>query len=99
MDDAHRADIPVEESYEGMMGGQIYALIDAGKLPPIEQFPSLGDCAAGTIRGRENDDERICLMTGGMPIEDVAWAYDCLERAREMGLGTKLKLWDCPHWA
>ena len=82
-----------------MMGGQIYSLIDDGKLPEIDRIPSLGDCACGTIKGRENDDERICLMTSGMPIEDVAWSYDCYLRAKEMGLGTMLKLWDSPHWS
>lgn len=81
------------------LGGQIYSFIDAGKLPPIDQIPSLGDCACGTIKGRESDDDRICLMTSGMPIEDVAWSYDCYLRAKEMGLGTVLKLWDSPHWS
>ena len=76
------------ERYKVMMGGQIYSFIDAGKLPPIDQIPSLGDCACGTIKGRESDDDRICLMTSGMPIEDVAWSYDCYPRVKEMGLGT-----------
>lgn len=99
MDDARRSDAPTEEAYKGMMGGQIYGLIDAGKLPAVETIPSLGDCACGTIKGRESDDDRICLMTSGMPVEDVAWSFDCYERAVEMGLGTKLKVWDSPHWA
>ena len=99
MDDARRSDAPTEEAYKGMMGGQIYGLIDAGKLPAVETIPSLGDCACGTIKGRESDDDRICLMTSGMPVEDVAWSYDCYERAVKMGLGTNLKVWDSPHWA
>lgn len=99
MDDARRSSAPLEEAYKVMMGGQIYSLIDDGKLPAIDKIPSLGDCACGTIKGRENDDERICLMTSGMPIEDVAWSYDCYLRAKEMGLGTMLKLWDSPHWS
>lgn len=99
MDDARRSAGPLEEAYKVMMGGQIYSLIDNGKLPAIDKLPSLGDCACGTIKVRENDDERICLMTSGMPIEDVAWSYDCYLRAKEMGLGTVLKLWDSPHWS
>ena len=99
MDDARRSAGPLEAAYQGMMGGQIYSLIDAGKLPAIDKIPSLGDCACGTIKGRESDDERICLMTSGMPIEDVAWSYDCYLRAKEMGLGTTLKLWESPHWS
>lgn len=99
MDDARRSAGPLEAAYQGMMGGQIYSLIDAGKLPAIDKIPSLGDCACGTIKGRESDDERICLMTSGMPIEDVAWSYDCYLRAKKMGLGTTLKLWESPHWS
>ena len=98
MADARRGSTPLAEAYKGMMGGQIYSFIDAGKLPPIDQIPSLGDCACGTLKGRESDDDRICLMTSGMPIEDVAWSYDCYLRAKEMGLGTVLKIWDSPHW-
>lgn len=99
MDDARRSNGPLEEAYKVMMGGQIYSLIDDGKLPAIDKIPSLGDCACGTTKGRENDDERICLMTSGLPTEDVAWSYDCYLRAKEMGLGTTLKLWDSPHWS
>ena len=98
MDDARRADVPIEVSYAGMMGGGIYKLIDEGKLPPVEEIPSLGSCACGAIPGRKSDDERICLMTGGMITEDIAWTYECYQRAVEMGLGQKLKIWDTPHW-
>lgn len=99
MEDAHRGDVSPDVAYQGMMGGVIYQMIEAGKLPPIEEFPSLGDVACGKIPGRTSDDERIALMTGGMPTEDVAWAYDLYVRAKEMGLGQKLKLWDQPHWS
>lgn len=98
MDDAHRPGFDKDEEYKKMMGGQIFSLIDAGKMPPIDRIPSLGDCACGNVRGRENDDERIYLMTYGMAIEDVAWSFDCLQRAKKLGLGTKLKIWDSPHW-
>jgi len=29
----------------------------------------------------------------------VAWGYDVYTRAKELGLGTKLSLWEKPHWA
>ena len=55
--------------------------------------------ACGKIPGRTSDEDRICMMTGGMPVEDVAWAYELYTRAKEMGLGIKLKIWDSPHWS
>lgn len=99
MEDARRNPEGVAAAYKRMMGSSIYALIDAGKLPPIDQIPSLGDVACGKLAGRDSDEDRICLMTGGMPVEDVAWAYELYTRAQKMGLGTKLKLWDSPHWS
>ncbi|MBR6207872.1 MAG: ornithine cyclodeaminase [Oscillospiraceae bacterium] len=98
MDDARRSNCSIEEAYKGMMGGGIYKLIDEGKLPPAAEIPSLGDCACGKIIGRKSKEERICLMTGGMPTEDIAWSYDCYDRAMKLGLGTHLKLWDSPYW-
>lgn len=88
-----------ETAYKNMMGHSIYELIDAGKLPKILDMPSLGDIACGKAKGRTNDDDRICFLTGGMPVEDVAWSYEIYTKAKEMGLGTKLKLWDSPHWS
>ena len=35
----------------------------------------------------------------GMPTEDIAWGYEIYTRAKAMGLGTALKLWDSPHWS
>ena len=99
MEDARRNPEGVAAAYKRMMGSSIYALIDAGKLPPIDQIPSLGDVACGKLAGRDSDEDRVCLMTGGMPVEDVAWAYELYTRAQKMGLGIKLKLWDSPHWS
>ena len=99
MDDARRGETDVATAYKGMIGGPIFSLIDEGKLPPLCEQPSLGDVACGKIVGRENDDDRICFITSGMPTEDVAWAYEIYTRAKAMGLGTVLKLWDSPHWS
>lgn len=99
MEDARRGEGTVEQAYNGMMGGVIYQMIDDGKLPEINSFPSLGDVACKRVKGRTNDTERCALMTGGLPSEDVAWAYDLYLKAKEMGLGQVLTLWDEPHWS
>ena len=99
MEEAHNDPAGVEAAYKNKMGSSIYRLIDQGKLPPVTEIPSLGDVACGKIPGRTSDEDRICMMTGGMPVEDVAWAYELYTRAKEMGLGIKLKIWDSPHWS
>lgn len=99
MEDAHRSEEDAREVYRTMMNGTVYQMMEDGELPPMDSFPDLGEVACGKVKGRENDEERIALITGGMPTEDVAWAYDLYETALEMGLGQKLLLWDEPHWA
>ena len=56
----------------------------------------LGDIIAGTRPGRVSDDQIFVYSVGGMPVEDVAWGKRCYEKAKELGLGVKLKLWDKP---
>lgn len=99
MEDAYRGDVAPEEAYKTMMNGGLYQMIEDGKLPPLEQFASLGDVACGNVVGRTGDDDRIAVVTGGMATEDVAWAYDLYLRAKEMGLGQNLLLWEEPHWS
>ena len=47
---------------------------------------------------RENDEQQIVYVTGGMGIEDTAWGYAVYKQARLQGLGQKVKLWDKPYW-
>ena len=99
MEDAHRCDTDPREAYKTMMNGVLYQMVEDGKLPALETMPSLGDIACGKLPGRTDDKQRIAVVTGGMATEDVAWAYDLYLRAKEMGLGQKLLLWDEPHWS
>jgi ornithine cyclodeaminase len=34
---------------------------------------------------------------GGQPVYDVAWGYTIYEKAKKMGLGKVLNLWDKPY--
>lgn len=56
----------------------------------------LGNIMRGLEPGRTSDDEIILVSLGGMPILDVGWGCECYHRALELGVGTKLKLWDEP---
>ena len=89
--------LPENERFINGIGVQIYRMMYEGKLPPVTEAASLGDVICGSRAGRTNDEERICFVTGGMPVWDVGWAYDIYENAKKMGLGTMLKLWDEPY--
>ncbi len=62
-----------------------------------EQVINLCDIVNGISQGRTSKDEIVLCSSGGMPIEDVAWGYDCYRKAVENGIGTKLNLWDEPY--
>lgn len=59
----------------------------------------LGDIIYGKRPGRVSDDQIFVYSVGGMPVEDVAWGKRCYDKARELGLGTRLRLWDKPDMA
>ena len=89
--------LPEEERFVNGIGVQIYRLMYEGKLAPITEATSLGDVINGTRKGRESEDEKICFITGGLPVWDVGWSYEIYQNALKMGLGQTLKLWDDPY--
>ena len=89
--------LPEDKRFVNGIGVQAYKMMFEGKLPPITEGISLGDVICGTKEGRVSDDERICFVTGGMPVWDVGWAFEIYQNAKKMGLGQMLKLWDSPY--
>lgn len=89
--------LPENERFINGIGVQIYRLMYEGKLPPITAATSLGDVINKTRNGRESDDERICFVTGGLPVWDVGWSYDVYQNALKLGLGQTLNLWNSPY--
>lgn len=79
----------------GIPGNRWWDMAEEGSLPK-EKLVNIGDIAAGRAPGRENDEQIFCYSIGGMPVEDVAWAYDVYENARAKGIGTTLNLWENP---
>lgn len=71
-------------------------MFSAGLIKDDAIYAQLGAIAAGSKPGRENDAETIYLNTVGMGIEDVALASRVFERAKALGLGQKLRLWEKP---
>lgn len=62
----------------------------------MDEVTDLGDIIYGKRPGRVSEDQIFVYSVGGMPVEDVAWGKICYERALELGIGTKLRLWDEP---
>ncbi len=79
-----------------IMGIHFIHLVREGKIKR-EQVLNLCDIVNGLSPGRRSRDEIVMCSSGGMPIEDVAWGYDCYRKALEKGIGTGLKLWDEPY--
>ena len=81
-----------------IIGSKFTDMIHDGIIEKSDMY-DLGDIISGKREGRQSDDQIIIFSVGGMPVEDVAWGKRCYERALELGLGTKLTLWDKPDLA
>lgn len=76
-----------------MHAGHLGALrphIDAGKITEESFYAEIGEIAAGSKPGRENDDETILFWHRGLATSDIALGMAMLEKARGMGLVTEL---------
>lgn len=86
-----------EGYYKGVIGGPIYTLIDAGKMPKLEDSTSIGEVILGEKEGRTSEKERITFVACGMATFDVGLGYDLYHTALKEGIGQKLTLWDDPY--
>lgn len=86
-----------QQAYDqiGIIGSRFMALAQQG-LFDADDVDQIGDIAAGRVPARRNEDEVIVYSVGGMPVEDVAWAYEVYQNAQARDLGTVLNLWDVP---
>lgn len=86
-----------EEAYGQFITGPVFKAIDSGAVKE-SNIADLGQVVNGDVVGRKSDDERILFVTSGIPAEDVGWGFEIFQRAKSMGLGQTLKLWDSAHW-
>lgn len=82
--------------HTGCMGEDFVYMVQDG-LIERDSLTTFGEIIRGKKPGRESDDEIILVSIEGMPIEDVAWAYECYTYALVHDIGTKLKVWDRPY--
>lgn len=79
-----------------IMGIHFVHLVKSGVVTR-DKVINICDIVNGTSKGRENKDEIVMCSIGGMPLEDLSWGYDCYQKALELGIGTKLNLWNEPY--
>lgn len=79
-----------------IMGIHFVHLVKSG-IVTRDKVINICDIVNGTSKGRENKDEIVMCSVGGMPLEDLSWGYDCYQKALELGIGTKLNLWNEPY--
>lgn len=83
-----------DPNYGNHIGTPIYQLIDAGKLPDLEEFPVLGKVILGRQTGRDREDQILCFINDGMAVFDMGLCHDLYHTALDKGLGQKLLLWE-----
>ena len=83
-----------DPTYGNHIGTPIYQLIDAGKLPDLTAFPTLGKIILGEETGRNHENQLLCFINDGMAIFDMGLCHDLYQTALAKGLGQKLTLWE-----
>lgn len=88
--------MPTQKSVSTLLGMGFFDAVHDGKITR-DMITDLGDILCGQRAGRESEDQILLYAVGGMPIEDVAWAYDCYQNALNNNIGLELSVWDTPE--
>jgi alanine dehydrogenase len=70
--------------------GALRAHVDSGRLSPANLHAELGQIVCGQRSGREHDAETILFWHRGLSITDIALGQTLLDKARALGVGTRL---------
>ena len=79
-----------------IMGMHFVHLVNT-KQTARETVINLSDIVNGSAEGRTSPEEIVMCSIGGMPLEDLSWGYECYQKAKELGIGTELNLWNEPY--
>ena len=88
--------MPTQKNVSALLGMAFFDAVQEKKVKR-EDINEIGAVIAGEHIGRKDDNEIVFYSVGGMPLEDVAWGYDCYINAVKKKVGTKLNLWDSPE--
>ncbi len=71
--------------------GALRPHINAGKVSPEMVHGEIGEIVAGTLPGRESEDETILFWHRGLATSDIALGAAMLKKAKQLGLGQQLR--------
>ena len=93
-------DVLVTDVWEHETGhhSRPFARALAAGIVSRERVIELGQLLIGSVPGRTAAGQRILVSPVGLGIEDVAEAWRVVRRAKELGIGTPLRLWERPVW-
>jgi len=77
--------------------GQLYPLIEEGKLRDEHIYGEIGEIIAGKKEGRTSQDERILYWHKGFAVSDIMLGHLAYERATERDVGTELTFYENPE--
>ncbi|NLT58804.1 MAG: hypothetical protein GXX99_07570, partial [Clostridiales bacterium] len=78
-------------------GKGVTLLHEAGELNH-EDVVEMHQLTRGLHPGRKSEDETLVCCSMGLAALDIMIANRLYKKAKEMGIGQKLKLWDNPLW-
>lgn len=87
--------LPTQKNVSTLLGMGFYDAVTEGRISR-DSITEIGEILTGEKTGRDTNDQIILYAVGGMPIEDVAWGYDCYMNAVENNIGTILNVWKKP---
>jgi ornithine cyclodeaminase len=70
--------------------GSLRRHVDSGQITRNTIHGELGDICAGTLPGRESDQETILFWHRGLSTSDIALGTAILEKADRLGIGHTL---------
>ena len=92
-----RAKIVVDDMEQALHGGEINVAISKGIIKPEDVHATLGEIVAGIKRGRESDEEVTIFDSTGLAIQDIAVADVVYRKAKEIGIGIEISLFEPPN--
>jgi alanine dehydrogenase len=73
--------------------GALREHVDTGRLTAETLHAELGQIVAGVKPGRESPDETILFWHRGLSLSDIALGHAILKKARDKGLGQRLRFY------
>ena len=88
--------LPTQKTVSTLLGMGFYDAVTEGKIDR-DSITEIGGIIAGDAKARDNDEQIVVYAVGGMSLEDVAWGYECYQKALRENIGIKLTLWETPE--